>query len=149
MYIRHPDSLSQGHWGKGRVTLVGDAAHPMRPASGAPPSHTLHSTLNAPHCTAGSSSCRTVLKFFHSMAWRNCADLRWNSVLTSFVALVLHFAVLSTWHCAVLQFGFWCTPMLQFELWWWRLMSSSCMLCCTSRSRILPALLPCKNCCIG
>ncbi|KAL3137319.1 hypothetical protein ABBQ32_006859 [Trebouxia sp. C0010 RCD-2024] len=34
MYIRHPDSLSQGHWGKGRVTLVGDAAHPMRPASG-------------------------------------------------------------------------------------------------------------------
>ena len=35
MYVRHPVSLSQGHWGKGRVTLVGDAAHPLRPASGA------------------------------------------------------------------------------------------------------------------
>lgn len=35
MYVRHPDSLSQGHWGEGRVTLVGDAAHPVRPASGA------------------------------------------------------------------------------------------------------------------
>lgn len=36
LYVRHPDSLSQGHWGTGRVTLVGDAAHPMRPASGYP-----------------------------------------------------------------------------------------------------------------
>lgn len=35
MYVRHPDSLSHGHWGEGRVTLVGDAAHPVRPASGA------------------------------------------------------------------------------------------------------------------
>lgn len=35
MYVRHPVSLSQGHWGQGRVTLVGDAAHPLRPASGA------------------------------------------------------------------------------------------------------------------
>ena len=35
MYVRHPVSLSQGHWGEGRVTLVGDAAHPLRPASGA------------------------------------------------------------------------------------------------------------------
>ncbi|KAL0044438.1 hypothetical protein WJX82_006692 [Trebouxia sp. C0006] len=34
MHVRHPDSLSQGFWGTGRVTLVGDAAHPMRPASG-------------------------------------------------------------------------------------------------------------------
>jgi len=36
MHVRHPDSLSQGFWGTGRVTLVGDAAHPMRPASGTP-----------------------------------------------------------------------------------------------------------------
>ena len=35
MYVRHPVSLSQGRWGEGRVTLVGDAAHPVRPASGA------------------------------------------------------------------------------------------------------------------
>ncbi|DBA92561.1 hypothetical protein WJX77_007472 [Trebouxia sp. C0004] len=34
LHVRHPDSLSQGFWGTGQVTLVGDAAHPMRPASG-------------------------------------------------------------------------------------------------------------------
>ena len=34
MHVRHPDSLAQGYWGQGRVTLVGDAAHPLRPASG-------------------------------------------------------------------------------------------------------------------
>ena len=31
LYTRHPDSLDRGYWGVGRVTLVGDAAHPMRP----------------------------------------------------------------------------------------------------------------------
>ena len=31
LYTRHPDSLKGGHWGVGRVTLVGDAAHPLRP----------------------------------------------------------------------------------------------------------------------
>ena len=34
MHVRHPDSLAQGYWGQGRVTLAGDAAHPLRPASG-------------------------------------------------------------------------------------------------------------------
>lgn len=36
MHVRHPDSLAQGYWGQGRVTLAGDAAHPVRPASGMP-----------------------------------------------------------------------------------------------------------------
>lgn len=31
LYTRHPDSLDGGYWGVGPVTLVGDAAHPMRP----------------------------------------------------------------------------------------------------------------------
>ena len=34
LYARQPDSLSGGYWGQGRVTLVGDAAHCMRPGSG-------------------------------------------------------------------------------------------------------------------
>lgn len=34
MHVRHPDGLAQGYWGQGRVTLAGDAAHPLRPASG-------------------------------------------------------------------------------------------------------------------
>lgn len=34
MHVRHPDNLAQGYWGQGRVTLAGDAAHPLRPASG-------------------------------------------------------------------------------------------------------------------
>ena len=34
MHVRHPDSLAQGYWGQGRVTLAGDAAHPLRPVSG-------------------------------------------------------------------------------------------------------------------
>lgn len=34
LYARQPDSLNQGYWGEGRVTLVGDAAHCMRPGSG-------------------------------------------------------------------------------------------------------------------
>ena len=34
LHVRHPDSLAQGYWGQGRVTLAGDAAHPQRPASG-------------------------------------------------------------------------------------------------------------------
>ena len=34
LHVRHPDSLDQGYWGQGRVTLAGDAAHPQRPASG-------------------------------------------------------------------------------------------------------------------
>ncbi len=34
LHVRHPDSLAQGYWGKGRVILVGDAAHPIRLASG-------------------------------------------------------------------------------------------------------------------
>ena len=58
MHVRHADSLSQGHWGKGRVTLVGDAAHPMRPASGA---HcctaSLHWITQSPHCNVCIAQC--------------------------------------------------------------------------------------------
>ena len=39
MHVRHPDGLAQGYWGQGRVTLAGDAAHPLRPASGIPAVH--------------------------------------------------------------------------------------------------------------
>lgn len=39
MHVRHPDGLAQGYWGQGRVTLAGDAAHPLRPASGVPAVH--------------------------------------------------------------------------------------------------------------
>ena len=35
LYTRHPDSLDRGEWGAGRVTLVGDAAHPLRPTGNA------------------------------------------------------------------------------------------------------------------
>ena len=45
LHVRHPDSLAQGCWGAGRVTLVGDAAHPMRPASGVPCSLILHPVM--------------------------------------------------------------------------------------------------------
>ena len=34
LHVRHPCSLDRGHWGVGRVTLVGDAAHAMRAVSG-------------------------------------------------------------------------------------------------------------------
>ena len=34
LHVRPPDSLARGCWGEGRVTLAGDAAHPLRPASG-------------------------------------------------------------------------------------------------------------------
>ena len=47
MYVRHPVSLSQGRWGEGRVTLVGDAAHPVRPASGAFATASHSAVLNA------------------------------------------------------------------------------------------------------
>ena len=59
MYVRHPGTLSQGHWGEGRVTLVGDAAHPLRPASGA--------FATALHCAAsyGNATC------FECIAQRN------------------------------------------------------------------------------
>lgn len=35
LYVRHPSSLDGGFWGVGRVTLVGDAAHPLRPTGNA------------------------------------------------------------------------------------------------------------------
>lgn len=34
LHVRRPSSLDGGHWGVGRVTLVGDAAHAMLPTSG-------------------------------------------------------------------------------------------------------------------
>ena len=34
LYVRPPEQLGEGQWGVGRVTLVGDAAHPMRPIAG-------------------------------------------------------------------------------------------------------------------
>lgn len=36
LHVRHPSSLDGGHWGVGRVTLVGDAAHATRAVSGQP-----------------------------------------------------------------------------------------------------------------
>lgn len=36
LYVGHPNSLQGGHWGAGRVTLVGDVAHPVRPTGDSP-----------------------------------------------------------------------------------------------------------------
>ena len=30
-YVRGPEALPDDGWGRGRVTLLGDAAHPLRP----------------------------------------------------------------------------------------------------------------------
>lgn len=66
LHIRQPSSLDRGHWGVGRVTLAGDAAHPMRPTNGEP----------VVHCILTTSMTFEVMMQQHSLQLTNCKVLQ-------------------------------------------------------------------------
>jgi 2-polyprenyl-6-methoxyphenol hydroxylase-like FAD-dependent oxidoreductase len=75
--LRHEvyDRKPEKHWGMGRISLLGDAAHPMTPDLGQGACQAIEDAIVLARCISGTEDYCAALRLYESRRWKRVSDI--------------------------------------------------------------------------